>query len=125
MIRRPPRSTQSRSSAASDVYKRQAGMDRLAARDDRGRDDRRGREVAPLGVGGADADRLVGELGGERVAVRLAVRDDGPDPHGPAGTQDADGNLAAIGDEDTVEHQATPVAGAPSWPAPAAATGVA
>src|SRR5680860_1875659 len=28
MIRRPPRSTQSRSSAASDVYKRQAGDDR-------------------------------------------------------------------------------------------------
>src|SRR5450756_1922886 len=26
MIRRPPRSTQSRSSAASDVYKRQAGI---------------------------------------------------------------------------------------------------
>src|SRR5450756_2085131 len=26
MIRRPPRSTQSRSSAASDVYKRQAGL---------------------------------------------------------------------------------------------------
>src|SRR5450756_73691 len=27
MIRRPPRSTQSRSSAASDVYKRQIGLD--------------------------------------------------------------------------------------------------
>src|SRR5450756_3235514 len=29
MIRRPPRSTQSRSSAASDVYKRQVGPQRL------------------------------------------------------------------------------------------------
>src|SRR5665809_88595 len=29
MIRRPPRSTQSRSSAASDVYKRQAALVRL------------------------------------------------------------------------------------------------
>src|SRR5680860_761929 len=29
MIRRPPRSTQSRSSAASDVYKRRAGLSRL------------------------------------------------------------------------------------------------
>src|SRR5680860_1882344 len=29
MIRRPPRSTQSRSSAASDVYKRQDGVDQL------------------------------------------------------------------------------------------------
>ena len=35
MIRRPPRSTQSRSSAASDVYKRQAQHDRVA-RDGRG-----------------------------------------------------------------------------------------
>ena len=32
MIRRPPRSTQSRSSAASDVYKRQPPHDRLAVR---------------------------------------------------------------------------------------------
>src|SRR5450756_2754030 len=32
MIRRPPRSTQSRSSAASDVYKRQAGRDQFADR---------------------------------------------------------------------------------------------
>src|SRR5428012_3059 len=32
MIRRPPRSTQSRSSAASDVYKRQ-GLDPVAARE--------------------------------------------------------------------------------------------
>src|SRR5450756_1946588 len=32
MIRRPPRSTQSRSSAASDVYKRQASLARTACR---------------------------------------------------------------------------------------------
>ena len=32
MIRRPPRSTQSRSSAASDVYKRQDSGDRLSGR---------------------------------------------------------------------------------------------
>src|SRR5680860_1899633 len=38
MIRRPPRSTQSRSSAASDVYKRQFDglFDRIAAHDDAG-----------------------------------------------------------------------------------------
>src|SRR5450756_1791135 len=33
MIRRPPRSTQSRSSAASDVYKRQVLLEPLAERD--------------------------------------------------------------------------------------------
>src|SRR5665809_75733 len=43
MIRRPPRSTQSRSSAASDVYKRQA-------------------EGRPLQVGPAGADRPCGPL---------------------------------------------------------------
>jgi len=35
MIRRPPRSTQSRSSAASDVYKRQEGKREDTASDDR------------------------------------------------------------------------------------------
>src|SRR5450756_3232351 len=35
MIRRPPRSTQSRSSAASDVYKRQLHEERAAALKDR------------------------------------------------------------------------------------------
>src|SRR5665213_4464795 len=52
MIRRPPRSTQSRSSAASDVYKRQIlGRNALGDADDErdpalGRfDDRRGREL--------------------------------------------------------------------------------
>ena len=80
-------------------------MDGVAAGHDGGRDDGRGREVAPPGVGRADADRLVGELGGEGVAVGLAVGEDGADPHGPAGAQDPEGDLAAVGDEDALEHQ--------------------
>ena len=87
-----------------------AGMDGVAAGDDRGRDDGRRREVAALGVGGADADGLVGELRGEALAIGLAVGDDGADAEGPAGAQDPQGDLAAVGDQDLVEHQAFPVA---------------
>ena len=39
-----------------------ARVDRVAAGDERGRDDRRRRQVRPPRVGRADADRLVGEL---------------------------------------------------------------
>src|SRR5450756_2604588 len=164
MIRRPPRSTQSRSSAASDVYKRQdrgqalggedatrgllrgealehfgrgpderqavgpddlgealvlrqetvAGVDGVAARDDRGRDDGGRREVAVLGGGGPDADRLVGQLSGQAFAIGLAVRDDGADAESPAGAQDPQRNFAAIGNQDLAEHQAFPATGTAS-----------
>ena len=57
-----------------------------------------------LRVGRADADRLVGELDRERVAIRLAVGDDRLDPEGPAGAQDPERDLAAVGDEDLAEH---------------------
>ena len=57
-----------------------------------------------LRVGGADADRLVGELDRERFAVGLAVGDDGLDAEDAAGAQDPQGDLAAVGDEDLAEH---------------------
>ena len=50
-----------------------ARVDRVAARDDRGRDHRRRREVAPPGVCRPDTDRLVGQLHRQAFAVRLAV----------------------------------------------------
>src|SRR5680860_1906365 len=46
MIRRPPRSTQSRSSAASDVYKRQALLQALGV-DEHDGTDRTGHQVVP------------------------------------------------------------------------------
>src|SRR5665811_1999720 len=70
MIRRPPRSTRVRSSAASDVYKRQLEDDAGAARVSREpghlRDDAR-----TSGVGAVQPVELVDELG---VDNRLAVR---------------------------------------------------
>ena len=41
---------------------------------------------------------------GSDVAVGLAVGDDGLDAERPAGAQDAQGDLAAVGDEDLAEH---------------------
>src|SRR5680860_121731 len=81
MIRRPPRSTQSRSSAASDVYKRQAGTgvaglaaDGLGRCADLlalfGREEGRGRLLDELlvaslqrAVPGADDDHVSGAVG--------------------------------------------------------------
>ena len=75
-------------------------VDRVAAGDQRRRDDRRGRQVRPLRLRRADADRLVGQPDRQRLAVRLAVRDDGLDTERAAGPQDAEGDLPPIGDED-------------------------
>src|SRR5450756_156356 len=62
MIRRPPRSTQSRSSAASDVYKRQE-VRVLVAQDE-------------------------GQVIGEAVAGPVALVEDGPGPLLPAASTD-------------------------------------
>ena len=97
-----------------------ARVDGVTAGDDGGRQDGRRREVAPLGLRRADADGLVGQLHGPRVAVGLAVGHDGPDAHAPARAQDAQGDLAAVRDEDPLEHQpasAGTVATASSRPA--------
>src|SRR5678815_6064556 len=50
MIRRPPRSTLDRSSAASDVYKRQSPHRRGGRRGDETDDQAEGREVPPMKV---------------------------------------------------------------------------
>ena len=93
-----------------------AGVDRVAAGDERGEMTAGAERYEPLRVGRADADRLVGELDRERVAVGLAVGDDRLDAERPAGAQDPQRDLAAVGDEDLAEHQASgrpAAAGAP------------
>ena len=82
-----------------------ARVDRVAAGDERGGDDRR----APRGTSGA---RRPGRCRSPRrragpasdVAVGLAVGDDGLDAERPAGAQDPQRDLAAVGDEDLAEH---------------------
>jgi hypothetical protein len=83
-----------------------ARMDRVATGDERSGDDGRSGQIRAAGVRRADADGLVGQLDGERLAVRLAVGDHRFDPEGAARPQDAQGDLPAVGDEHLLEHQA-------------------
>ena len=53
----------------------------------------------------ADIDRLVGHFDMQRVAIGVAIDGDGGDAEPARGADDADGNLAAIGDQDLVEHR--------------------
>ena len=52
----------------------------------------------------ADGDGLVGELDVQRVAVGLGIDGDGGDAHAPGRLDDAAGDLAAVGDQDLLEH---------------------
>ena len=62
-------------------------------------------QVALLGRGGPYEIRLVGVAHVERVAIRLRVDGDGGDVHLTTGTNDAEGDLAAIGYEELLEHR--------------------
>ena len=79
----------------------------IAPRGERCRDHGRRREVAALGVGWTDADRLVGDEHGARLAVSLAIGDDRLNAELTTGAQDAQRNLATICNEDTLDHHFT------------------
>ena len=66
------------------------------------------------GGGGADAHGLVGEAHVERARVGLGVDGDGLDAELAAGAQDAQRDLAAVGDEDLLEHRRRPAPLTPS-----------
>ena len=89
-----------------------ARVDRIAPADEgRGQDRRRGQVAAPR-LGRPDADRLVGELDGARSRGRPRCRPRPTAmPRRAARAQDAQRDLAAIGDQDLAEHQAST-----SWP---------
>src|SRR5450756_3217134 len=76
MIRRPPRSTQSRSSAASDVYKRQPRDDVLgrAVREDETLEERVGRE--PVRAVNAGARRLARRVQAGQAGPPVQIRHD-------------------------------------------------
>ena len=74
-----------------------------------------------LGRGGAtEGVGLVGEPHEEGVAVRVGVDRDRPDPGVLAGADDADGDLAAVGDEDLLQAHARLLAVTLGWAARAA-----
>jgi hypothetical protein len=80
-----------------------ARVDRVGLRDLRRADQRGHVEVALLGRRRPDADRLVGEEHVLEVAVGLRIDGHGLDAHLAARAQDAQRDLAAIGDQDFLD----------------------
>ena len=76
-----------------------ARMDRVRPRRDRGRDDPFHVEVTLRRALGPDPDRLAGQPGRHRIRVGVRDRQHGLDAQALAGAQDADGDLAAVGDQ--------------------------
>ena len=83
-----------------------AGVDGLDVGDLGRRDDRGDVQVAVCGGCWADADRLISEAQVQAVFVGLAVNRDRLDAQVLAGAQDPERDLAAIGDQDALEHVA-------------------
>ena len=81
-----------------------AGMHRLGTGRLAGVDDAGDVEVGLRGRRRSDLDRLVGHRDMQRGAVGLGVHGDRGDPHPPRGLDHPAGNLAAIGDQDLLEH---------------------
>ncbi len=81
-----------------------AGVDRLGAALQRRLDERRHDEIALRGRRRPDADGLVGVPDVQALGVGLAVHGHRPDAQLAAGADDADGDLATVGDEDLAEH---------------------
>ncbi len=86
-----------------------AGVDRLGAGLLRRLDDLGDVEVALRGHRGADQERLVGLADVRGVAVDLRVDGDRADPHLLQRAGDADRDLAAVCDQNLLEHHC-------SWP---------
>src|SRR4051812_42416352 len=79
-------------------------MNGIRGRDFRGADDGRDVEVAERGRGGPDAHRFIRKADVQRVRVCLGVNGDGGDPELATRSNDADGNLTAIGNQYFAKH---------------------
>ncbi len=79
-------------------------MDGVDAGDRRRRQDRGDVQVALAGRGRSNADRFVGQADVHGVRVGGGMHRDGADAHLAAGAVDAQGDLAAVGDENLFEH---------------------
>ena len=80
-------------------------MDGLGAGLLAGLDDLVDQQVGLRGRRRADGDRLVGHLDVQGVAVGLGIDRHRLDAHPAAGLDDAAGDLAAVGDQDLLEHR--------------------
>src|SRR5215831_4233178 len=85
-------------------------MNGVRARDLRGTDDRGDVQIAVGTSGRADADILVGEAHVKRALVSLRVHSDRLDTELTARKDDAERDLAAVRDQDLLEHYRTLIA---------------
>ena len=84
-----------------------AGMHRFRAGFLAGGDDLLDDEVTLRGGRRSDRDRHIGHFHMQRVAVSLGIHRDRRDTHPPGGLDDPAGDLAAVGNEDLLEHAAS------------------
>jgi hypothetical protein len=87
-----------------------AGVDGLDVADLGGADEAGDVQVAFRGGGGADADGFVRQAQVGRVAVRFAEDSHDFDAQVAAGPDDAQGDFAAVGNKDPLEHSHQPSA---------------
>ena len=80
-------------------------MDRFGARCLGRRDDLLDHEVGLCRCCRADVDGFVGHLDVQGIAVGIGVDGDGLDAEAACGLDHAAGDLAAIGDQDLLEHR--------------------
>src|SRR4249919_2620790 len=80
-------------------------MNRACVRPERSVDDRVNVEVAFACWSWPDAHCRVGAPDMQRLGVRIRIHGNGSDAQSPCGPDDAAGDLAAIGDENRIEHR--------------------
>ena len=81
-----------------------AGMDRVHVGDFGGADHLRDVQIAFAAARRTDADGFVGEADVQREAIGFGIDGDGLDAEFPARGEDAQGDFAAIGDQNFSEH---------------------
>jgi hypothetical protein len=80
-------------------------MDGVDVCDLGGTDDAISAQIAVGALGAADANRFVSQLHMERLDVCFGVDREGFDAHFTAGSNDAECDFTAIGDEDLLNHK--------------------
>ena len=83
-----------------------ARMDSLGACLETGGDDLVDREIGLRRRGRPYRDRFIRHLDMQRILVRVGIDGDGPDAHAARRLDDATGDLAAVSDQDCLEHRA-------------------
>ena len=81
-----------------------AGMDRIHVADFRRAHDAVDLQITIGARRRADADRFVGQLDVQRIDIRLGINRQRPDAEFLAGADDAQGDFAAVCDQDFLEH---------------------